>query len=80
MAAPASTPCTITFDASNTGPDTVPVRTHEDKKGTLTESDNCGGASGVATVTRGSGDDWTVTAGPTHGHVYRNLRLQQQAR
>jgi hypothetical protein len=61
------TPCTITFDASNTGPDTVSVRTQEDKKGTLTESDNCGGASGIATVTQGSGDDWTVTAGPTTG-------------
>jgi hypothetical protein len=61
------TPCTITFDASNTGPDTVLVRTPETKKGTLTESDNCGGASGIATVTQGSGDDWTVTAGSTTG-------------
>lgn len=61
------TPCTVTFDASNPGPDTVTVRTPEDKKGTVTESDNCGGPSGIATVTQGSGDQWTVTAGPTTG-------------
>jgi hypothetical protein len=61
------TPCTVTFSASNTGPDTVTVRTPEDKKGTLAESDNCGGASGIATVAQGSGDDWTVAAGSTIG-------------
>jgi hypothetical protein len=60
------TPCTVTFDASNPGPDNVTVRTQEDKKGTISESDNCGGASGIATVT-GSGDDWTVAAGSTTG-------------
>lgn len=58
------TPCTITFSSSNPGPDTVAVRA---KKGTLSESDNCGGASGVATVAQGSGDDWTVTAGASTG-------------
>lgn len=46
---------------------TVTVRTPKDKKGTLSESDNCGGASGIATVTQGSGDQWTVTAGATTG-------------
>lgn len=61
------TPCSVDFTTSSTGPDTVVVRTPKGKKGTLSESDNCGGASGVATVTQGSGDDWTVTAGGTAG-------------
>jgi hypothetical protein len=61
------TPCTVTFDASDLGPDTVVIRTPKTKKGTLTESDDCGGASGVATVAQGSGKDWTVTAGATAG-------------
>ncbi len=60
-------PCSITFDASNPGPDTVTVSVPKDKKGTISESDDCGGASGIATVTQGSGDDWTVTAGSTTG-------------
>ena len=61
------TPCSVDFTASSTGPDTVTVRTPKDKKGTLSEYDNCGGASGIATVTQGSGDDWTVSAGATTG-------------
>ena len=60
-------PCTITFDVSNYGPDTVVVRIPKAKKGTLSEKDDCGGASGVATVAQGSGNDWTVTAGSTAG-------------
>ncbi|HEV3092042.1 MAG TPA: hypothetical protein VGX91_11450 [Candidatus Cybelea sp.] len=61
------TPCSVDFTASSTGPDTVVVRTPKNKKGTLSEQDNCGGASGIATVTQGSGDDWTVTAGASTG-------------
>ena len=61
------TPCSVTFTASSSGPDTVSVRTPKTKKGTLSESDNCGGPSGIATVTQGSGDDWTVTAGSSTG-------------
>ena len=61
------TPCSVTFTPSNTGPFTVITREPEDKKGTFTESDNCGGASGIATVTAGTGDSWTVTAGATTG-------------
>ena len=61
-------PCTVTFNASNPGPDTVTVRTPVDKKGTLQESDNCGGPSGVATLAPGtSRKQWIVTAGPTTG-------------
>jgi len=60
-------PCTITFDVSNYGPDSVTVRTPKGKKGTLSEKDDCGGASGVATVTQGTGKEWTVTAGSTAG-------------
>jgi hypothetical protein len=61
------TPCTVDFTASSTGPDTVVVKSPENKKGVLSEADTCGGASGIATVTQGSGDDWTVTAGATQG-------------
>ncbi|MBV9718834.1 MAG: hypothetical protein JOZ77_05920 [Candidatus Eremiobacteraeota bacterium] len=57
----------MTFTASNPGPDTVTVSTPHKKKGTLTESDNCGGPSGIATVTQGSGNTWIVTAGTTAG-------------
>jgi hypothetical protein len=61
------TPCSVDLTASSSGPDTVTVRTPKSKKGKLSESDTCGGASGIATVTQGSGDDWTVTAGLTTG-------------
>lgn len=61
------TPCSITFDASSMGPDTVTVRAPKSKKGAVTEFDDCGGPSGVATVTQGTGNDWTVTAGSTAG-------------
>lgn len=61
------TPCSVDFTASSSGPQTVSVRTPKNKKGTLSEADFCGGASGIATVTQGSGDDWTVTAGATTG-------------
>jgi len=61
------TPCAVTFDTSNYGPDTVVTRVPKTKKGTLSESDDCGGASGIATVAQGSGNDWTVTAGITAG-------------
>ena len=60
-------PCTVDFTASSAGPDTVVVRTPQNKKGVLSEADYCGGASGIATVTQGSGDDWTVTAGASTG-------------
>jgi hypothetical protein len=61
------TPCTVDLTSSNPGPDTVTVRTPKGKKGTLAEQDSCGGASGVATVTQGTSDQWIVTAGSTAG-------------
>lgn len=61
------TPCKVVFTASNPGPDTVTLKTPNGEKGTVTEHDNCGGASGIATVTQGTGDTWTVTAGATAG-------------
>ena len=74
------TPCTVTFDASNPGPFTVVTRTPKTKKGTLTELDACGGASGIATVVQGSGNDWIVTAGSDSRHVLGRVRLREQAR
>jgi hypothetical protein len=62
------TPCTVDFTPSSTGPDTVIVRTPENKKGTLSEYDNCtSGSTTIATVAQGSGDSWVVTAGATTG-------------
>lgn len=60
-------PCNVDLTPSNPGPITVTVNTRESKKGSFTESDNCGGASGIATVTSGTGDQWIVTAGATTG-------------
>jgi hypothetical protein len=60
-------PCRIRFSAANPGPDTVYVRSPHGAKGMLREADHCGGASGIATITQGSGDAWIVTAGPTTG-------------
>ena len=60
-------PCNVDLNASNPGPDTVTTRNPRSKKGVFTESDTCGGASGIATVVLSSGDQWTVTAGATAG-------------
>jgi hypothetical protein len=59
------TPHLIFFTSSNPGP--VTVKVHTRKQGTVSELDDCGGASGIATVTQGSGDQWTVTAGAQEG-------------
>ena len=59
-------PCTVDFTVSSPGPDTVTVRNPKSKKGALTESDTCGGPSGIATLSA-SGNQWTVTAGSTMG-------------
>lgn len=69
------TPCSVDLTASNPGPDTVVVRTDRGRKDTLTESDNCGGASGMATVTQGSGHSWIVTAGLTTGSCTATFTL-----
>jgi hypothetical protein len=71
-------PCTIDLTASNPGPITVTVNTRESKKGALTESDNCGGASGIATVTQGSGDTWVVAAGATTGSCVATFSFQNK--
>lgn len=61
------TPCRVDFTASNSGPQSVTLRTPHGSKGSVVEHDNCGGASGIATVTQGSDDTWVVTAGATAG-------------
>ena len=43
-----ATPCVVDFTPSGYAPVTVTIRVPKDKKGTLSESDNCGGASGIA--------------------------------
>lgn len=57
-------PCSVTLTVSNP---TATVSTKTNKHNTVTESDNCGGATGIATVTQGTGDTWIVTAGATTG-------------
>jgi hypothetical protein len=71
-------PCTVDFTSSNPGPDTVTVSTPQNGKGTLSEVDMCGGASGIATIAQGSGNQWIVTAGATAGSckarfLFRNM-------
>lgn len=62
-------PCSIDLTASSPGPDSVVIRTPKGHKGTVQESDNCGGPSGIATVTQDTttANGWTVAAGSTAG-------------
>ena len=57
-------PCSVTLTVSMP---TATVTTKTNKHNTVSESDNCGGASGIATVTQGTGDTWIVAAGVTTG-------------
>lgn len=60
------TPHRIFFTVSNPGPVTVTVKTQQ--QGVVTETDTCGGTSGVASVVEiGTTDQWTVTAGALTG-------------
>jgi hypothetical protein len=60
-------PCTIDFSASSPGPDSVTVRRPHDKKGTLSETDDCSSA-GIATIALDTTTNtWTVTAGSNTG-------------
>jgi len=61
-----ATPCRVQLTASNPGPIAVTLRTPHGSKGSVVEHDNCGGASGIATIT-GSGSSWSVNAGATIG-------------
>jgi hypothetical protein len=67
-------PHRVFFTVSNPGPVTVTVTTQ--KQGTVSETDTCGGASGIATVTQGTGDQWTVTAGAQQGSCKALFILQ----
>lgn len=74
-------PCAVDFTTSNPGPDTVttlPPKFRRHVGGTFSESDDCGGASGIATVTKGSGDVWTVTAGATSGSCTARFDLKSK--
>jgi|SRR5579862_977485 len=64
-----ATPCTIDFTYSSYAPVTVTIRVPKDKKGTLSEADNCGGASGIASVTATSDpNQYTVAYGGVTGY------------
>lgn len=65
------TPCTVDLSSSNPGPITLSVRTPHGSKGSLKEHDVCG-TKGIATIS-GSGDTWTVTAGPNAGTCLANF-------
>jgi hypothetical protein len=63
-----ATPCAITFDASNPGPDVVRVRYPKAEKGVLMESDDCASA-GIAVIAPNpsSNDQFIVSAGSITG-------------
>lgn len=65
------TPCRVHLKPSNPGPVTLTLKTPHGSKGTVREHDVCE-AQGIATIT-GSGDKWTVTAGPNHGKCLANF-------
>ena len=72
-------PCSIDFTSSNAGPFNVTVNTAETKRGTFGESDNCGGASGIATLAPGSVEDqWVVSAGATTGSCTATFSFQNK--
>jgi hypothetical protein len=58
------TPCSVTLTVSAP---TATVTTKTQKHDTVSEADDCGGPTGIATVTQGSGNTWVVTAGATTG-------------
>jgi hypothetical protein len=60
------TPCTVTLSVSAP---TATVTTKTNKHNSVAEADDCGGASGMATVTQNPSDptQWIVTAGATAG-------------
>jgi hypothetical protein len=62
------TPCNITFDASNVGPDVVTLRAPGDKKDSVTELDTCGTA-GIASIVPNpsNSDQYIVSAGSLAG-------------
>jgi hypothetical protein len=57
-------PCSVTLTVSAP---TATATTKTQKHDTVSEADDCGGATGMATVTQGTGDTWIVTAGATTG-------------
>jgi hypothetical protein len=57
-------PCSVTLTTSSP---TATVTVKAPKKDTVSEADNCGGATGYATVTQEEGGTWLVAAGATTG-------------
>lgn len=57
-------PCSVTLTTSSP---TATVTVKSPKKDTVSEGDNCGGETGVATVAQAEGSSWVVTAGATTG-------------
>ena len=57
-------PCSVTLSVSAP---TATVAIETNKHNTVTEADNCGGASGIATVTQSTGENWIVAAGAMTG-------------
>jgi hypothetical protein len=61
------TPCSIKFTSSHAGPVKVVVSVQNHIRGTVVEHNDCGGAAGVAKISRKSNYDWMVTAGSSSG-------------
>lgn len=60
-----ATPCQVKFTSAGSQDVTIAVKGH--MRGTVTQHNNCGGSSGVASISRVSNLDWKVTAGSTNG-------------
>lgn len=72
------TPHNVTFTSSNSGPVTVTVHVRGHRNGTVSEQDNCGGSNGIATLTQGTSNQWTVTAGSQTGSCRAVFTLKDQ--
>jgi hypothetical protein len=73
-------PCKVVLTASQPGPDTVTLTTPHGSKGSIDEHDNCGGASGHATVTQQTTDTWVVTAGALAGDCHAKFNYFNNGR
>lgn len=68
-------PCSVDFTNSRPGPDTVRVTIHGHINGTVVQSNNCGGASGIARVVRRSNLVFKIVAGSSSGSCKVKFRF-----
>ena len=64
----ALSPCHLTFSSSGPNHAVVTVTVQHHINGTVVEHNDCGGAAGVAKISRRTNVRWVVTAGATSGN------------